>query len=192
MKNRRDIATLALSTRTRNLLRDRDVKTLGQLLSHSAASLGGLRGFGRASLVGIQAALNREGMELRPQDTVALPGALWYLAAPVSGNVEYNLARASEVLGQLLRAGAPVIAPWISAVKSVGGDSDPALREAGICLSEVTAARCDGIICLGPPTSGMRREINAYLGGGKSRVAVVWDGQDMEGLLRTMRRRGAQ
>ena len=100
---------------------------------------------------------------------------VYYVAHPVSGDVDGNIKRAFAWLRYLRRQdpGSAYQAPWIAALLIGEDDSDPAQRERGLLDCEATAAKCDGIVLVGGRVSvGMARE----------RAAVVAAGGDVRDL----------
>jgi hypothetical protein len=84
-----------------------------------------------------------------------------YLAHPVGGDVDGNLARALRWLAWTRRTfdDVTIIAPWIASVLSGEDDSDPAQREAGLVDCEAVVQLCDAIVLVGGRiSSGMERE----------------------------------
>lgn len=111
---------------------------------------------------------------------------VWYMAHPVAGDVEGNLARAERWLGWLMQRNtdAAFIAPWISQVR-VGDDADAAQRERGLLDCEAAAARCDGIVLVGGRVStGMRREAEAAKRAGRPVVDLTTLGELPPGPMR--------
>lgn len=111
---------------------------------------------------------------------------VWYMAHPVAGDVEGNLARAERWLGWLMQRNTDTayIAPWISQVR-VGDDADPAQRDRGLLDCEAAAARCDGIVLVGGRVStGMRREAEAAKRAGRPVVDLTTLGELPPGPMR--------
>jgi len=85
-----------------------------------------------------------------------------YMAHPVSGDVEANLARAKrwyKWITDNYKVG--VVADWIINCE-IYDDSNPADREAGLLVCEEIASRCDEIWLVGGVVSnGMAREAEA-------------------------------
>lgn len=94
---------------------------------------------------------------------------IFYVAAPVSGDVAGNVERALRWL-KWLRHRYPqhtFIMPWVAALLSGEDDADPGARERGLIDCETTAARCDGIALVGGRvSSGMAREQAAVIRAG--------------------------
>lgn len=89
---------------------------------------------------------------------------LIYMGHPVSGDVDGNVERALLWLAWLRRMhrDTAIIAPWIAALLSGEDDGDPEQRDRGLRDCAITAARCDGIVLVGPRIStGMLRELAA-------------------------------
>jgi len=89
---------------------------------------------------------------------------LIYCAHPVSGDVARNVERALVWLSWLRRMhpDAAIIAPWIAAILSGEDDADPEQRARGLRDCQATAARCDGVVLVGPRiSSGMLAELAA-------------------------------
>ena len=87
-----------------------------------------------------------------------------YLAHPVGGDVENNIARAKRWLHWLSRQApqAAVIAPWIANIEAGEDDNDPIQRTRGLAKAALVASRCDAIIlCGGRVSSGMAIERQA-------------------------------
>lgn len=86
---------------------------------------------------------------------------VFYMAHPVSGDVDGNIKRALRWLSWLRRSFPAVtfIAPWIAGLMSGEDDSDPTQREAGLVDCCAAVERCDGIVAVGGRvSSGMIRE----------------------------------
>lgn len=86
-----------------------------------------------------------------------------YVAHPVSGNVDANIASAKELYAWLVEMHPDVafVMSWLVDVVT-GDDLDPERRERGLRDCEAIAARCDGIVLVGPRVStGMLRELAA-------------------------------
>ena len=88
---------------------------------------------------------------------------LIYVAHPVSGDVQGNLARAKRWIHWIHSVrGAVPIAPWITDIESGEDDSDPIARAQGLARCEYTVSRCDELWLVGGRISGgMRAELNA-------------------------------
>lgn len=106
---------------------------------------------------------------------------IFYVAAPVSGDVQGNLERALRWL-KWLRDRDPsttYIAPWVAALLSGEDDNDPQARERGLVDCETVAARCDGIVlCGGRISSGMARERRAVIMAGGERRDLTYLGAE--------------
>ncbi len=86
---------------------------------------------------------------------------VFYMAHPVSGDVDGNIKRALQWLAWLRRSFPAVtfIAPWIAGLMSGDDDSDPAQREAGLVDCCAAVERCNGAVFVGGRiSSGMARE----------------------------------
>lgn len=86
-----------------------------------------------------------------------------YVAAPVSGDLDGNIARAKEWYAWLVEREPDVtfVMSWLVDVVT-GNDLDPDRRERGLRDCEVIAGRCDGIVLVGGRRSvGMLRELAA-------------------------------
>ena len=91
---------------------------------------------------------------------------IFYVAAPVSGDVTANMERALRWLKWLRNSDTAntYICPWIAALLSGEDDADPQARERGLVDCETVAMRCDGIVLVGGRiSSGMERERQAAL-----------------------------
>ncbi len=104
-----------------------------------------------------------------------------YVAAPVSGNVNANLARAMRWL-RWLRArdtDAVYIAPWIASILSGEDDSDPAQRERGLRDCVAVVSRCDAVVLVGGRvSSGMQREREAIEAKGGVVIDLTYLGEE--------------
>lgn len=92
-----------------------------------------------------------------------------YLAHPVAGEVNANVARAGRWLRWLQRRYPQLafIAPWIADLVSGADDADPAQRAQGLRHGCIVAARCDGIVLVGGRvTGGMLAERDAVVAAG--------------------------
>ncbi len=106
---------------------------------------------------------------------------VYYVAHPVSGDVDGNIKRALTWLAWLRRRGLPVtfIMPWVAALLSGEDDNDPTARERGLRDCEATAARCSGIVLVGGRvSSGMARERDAVLATGGVVIDLTYLGID--------------
>lgn len=86
-----------------------------------------------------------------------------YLAAPLSGDIPGNLARAKAALASLQSRypDRAFIAPWIAWVEMGDDDNDPAARERGMQRDLAVIAKCDELWVWGNRISaGMAREID--------------------------------
>lgn len=112
--------------------------------------------------------------EHEQRDHVA--ATVYYVAHPVSGDVEGNVRRALRWL-RYLRARWPdvvFVMPWVAALLAGEDDRDPAQRERGLRDCEVVAARCDGIVlCGGRISHGMRRELAAVVDSGRGYIDLT-------------------
>lgn len=91
------------------------------------------------------------------------PRQVVYVAHPVSGNVAGNIASAEALYAWLVEMHPDVafVMSWLVDVLT-GDDLDPERRERGLRDCEAIAARCDGIVLVGPRLStGMMRELAA-------------------------------
>ena len=103
--------------------------------------------------------------DVRPADVIPRDGtpdgpAIGYMAHPVGGAVENNLARARRWLKYLNSVGenAIYIAPWIVECE-IYDDNDPAQRESSLRRVCEVIKRCDFIALVGGRGSaGMARE----------------------------------
>ena len=94
---------------------------------------------------------------------------VFYVAHPVSGDVDGNVARALRWLKWLRSRdhANTYIAPWIAGLMSGEDDNDPAARERGLLDCEAAAALCHGIVLVGGRvSSGMARERAAVIAAG--------------------------
>ena len=74
-----------------------------------------------------------------------------YMAHPVGGDVDNNIARAKRWL-RLLTEQAPrcaVIAPWIANIEAGEDDNDPIQRSRGLAKAALVATRCDYVLLVG-------------------------------------------
>jgi hypothetical protein len=89
---------------------------------------------------------------------------VYYVAHPVSGDVDGNVERALRWLRWLRRQNKDIAyqAPWIACILCGEDDNDPEQRERGLLDCEATAARMNGIVLVGGRiSSGMQRELDA-------------------------------
>ncbi len=96
-------------------------------------------------------------------------GLIWYMAHPVAGDVQANVARAIRWLAWLRKQEpeACIIAPWIPALLAGEDDADPAQRERGLRDCELVAGLVDAIVLVGGRiSSGMQRELDVITGNG--------------------------
>lgn len=95
-----------------------------------------------------------------------------YIAHPVSGDVEANLASAAEwVRWAAVEMGVAPVAPYIEMCAAMD-DDDPHEREVGMRADKAILARCDEVWLCGPLVSpGMRSEAMQALSKG---IDVVW------------------
>lgn len=115
---------------------------------------------------------------------------VYYVAHPISGDVDGNIKRALKWLAWLRRgsnftAARDALAhqpqtsvtftmPWVAALLSGEDDNDPAQRERGLQDCEATAAKCDGIVLVGGRVStGMARERAAVVAAGGTVVDLT-------------------
>ncbi len=94
---------------------------------------------------------------------------VFYVAHPVSGDVDGNIKRALRWLRYLRHSdnANTYIVPWVAGIMSGEDDNDPAAREAGLVDCETAAAKCDGIVLVGGRLStGMAREKAAVVAAG--------------------------
>ncbi len=94
---------------------------------------------------------------------------VFYVAHPVSGDVDGNIKRALRWLRYLRESDTAnaYISPWIACLISGADDSDPNARERGLQDCEATASRCNGIVLVGGRIStGMAREKAAVVAAG--------------------------
>ncbi len=92
-------------------------------------------------------------------------GLVFYVAHPLTGDVEGNLARAKRWLRALMEAHpeATFCLPW-SVFCELGSDDDEAYRARCLRDDVAIAGRCDGIVlCGGRVSAGMLRELGAVL-----------------------------
>jgi hypothetical protein len=112
---------------------------------------------------------------------VVVTRKVFYVAHPVSGDVDGNIKRAFQWLRWLRRqdSRSAYQAPWIAAILSGEDDSDPRARERGLLDCEATAAKCDGIVLVGGRISvGMARERDACIAGGGVVVNLTHLGEE--------------
>ena len=105
---------------------------------------------------------------------------VYYVAHPLSGDVDANLKRALRWLSWLRRSFPRVtfIAPWIASVMAGDDDSDPKQREAGLVDDCTVVALCTGmVLCGGRISSGMLRESEHA----KSTLDLTWLGEGPPG-----------
>lgn len=91
---------------------------------------------------------------------------LYYVAHPLSGDVQGNLARALRWLAWLAKRDADraYIAPWIAFVMAGASDNDPVARARGLADDVAVVTRCDGIVlCGGRVSRGMATERDAMV-----------------------------
>lgn len=94
---------------------------------------------------------------------------VFYVAHPVSGDVDGNIKRALRWLKWLRHRDhdSTYVAPWVAGLLSGEDDNDPTARERGLIDCEATAAICHGIILVGGRVSlGMERERAAVVKAG--------------------------
>ena len=83
-----------------------------------------------------------------------------YMAHPVSGDVEGNLAKARAFVRQLEEAhpDVAIVASWITECEG-WDDADPEQRAAGLCRDMAVLGKCDELWLMGPHvSSGMALE----------------------------------
>lgn len=109
---------------------------------------------------------------------------VFYVAHPVSGDVDGNVRRALAWLRWLRRYDTTTayVAPWIAGLLAGEDDSDPEQRERGLLDCEATAARMDGIVLVGGRISqGMARELAAVRAAGGVSVDLTYLGAEVPG-----------
>lgn len=92
------------------------------------------------------------------------PAAVWYLAAPLSGDVAANLARAERWLRYLVWAFPDwaYVMSWAPYVRAL--PDERRWRDRGLRDDIAVVKRCDGIILVGGRISeGMTRELGAAM-----------------------------
>lgn len=111
---------------------------------------------------------------------------VYYLAHPVSGDVDGNIKCALKWLAHLRRTEQSVtfVAPWIAGLLSGEDDNDPTARERGLQDCEATAAKLDGIVLVGGRvSSGMARERDAVIKAGGVVIDMTSLGIDPPGSM---------
>lgn len=106
---------------------------------------------------------------------------VYYVAHPVSGDVDGNIQRALKWLAWLRKRdhANTFVAPWIAGLLSGEDDSDPEQRERGLVDCEATASRLNGIVLVGGRiSSGMERERRAVAAAGGAVVDLTHLGID--------------
>lgn len=110
---------------------------------------------------------------------------VFYVAHPVSGDVDGNVKRALRWLRYLRKHddGNAYIAPWIAGIMCGEDDSDPVQRERALQDCEASAAKCDGIILVGGRvSSGMAREREAVINAGGKVMDLTGIGAEPPGM----------
>lgn len=82
-----------------------------------------------------------------------------YLASPLRGDIDANLARVRRLAREVaLAGGCPV---YSHELVHALDDGDPGERELGMRCALALLIACDSVLVTGDPSEGMRREIEA-------------------------------
>lgn len=110
---------------------------------------------------------------------------IWYVAHPVSGDIEGNLVETIKIIKWLtLHDPARIyIAPWVAEVTAFKAENcDPAFYDRVLADDCEVVNRLDGVLLTGPTISrGMQLEYDAAIKAGKKVQAALGGTWDHEG-----------